>query len=298
MGVIYKITSPTGRLYIGKTYHLAGRIASYKHDLKKERYTTVLFHSLKKYGWDAHKLEVIEDLADELLEEREIFWIAELKTYRPENENGMNMTHGGEGHRGTWMHDLARRKHMSETFRGSNASFYGKHHTEENKKKASIRVSAYNKKHGIKVPQWGAEKGWEKTRKVVIAYNSKGKFSGEFISLTKAAEQLNVKLQGVKDSVLYNSWVDGRFIFKYKTDNYPPTIEVGGIKVKTEKRPVLFLNEDYEVMAEYPSALEASIELQVPKTSINRAAMYNWLQPLRTGHIFIYKDLYEQLNLN
>lgn len=295
MGVIYKITSPTGRLYVGKTYDLAGRIAAYKCDLKRNRYTTVLFCSLKKYGWDAHKLEIIEELPDERLEEREIFWIAELKTYRPENENGMNMTRGGEGHRGTWMHDLERRKYMSETFRGAKAAFYGKTHTKEWREKKSKEVSEYNKKVGWKIPQWGAEKGREKVRKPVICYDSNGDLYKEYPSSADASKILKINRSSVADSLKFGQWVSGKYLFKYKTDNYPLKIEVGKIDVKNEKRPVLFLNEYFEVMAEYESALEASIELEVPKTTINRAAMYNWMWPIRTGHIFIYKDLYDGL---
>jgi len=76
MGVIYKITSPSGRLYVGKTHDLRKRVNAYKCDVRKNRKDLKLHNSLRKYGWDAHILEVIEEVEDALLDEREIYWIA------------------------------------------------------------------------------------------------------------------------------------------------------------------------------------------------------------------------------
>lgn len=295
MGVVYKITSPTGKVYVGKTYNLKARIADYKHRSKKRHKKIIILNSINKYGWDAHKLEILEELPNEKLNEREIFWISELNTYYLNNREGMNMTMGGEGQRSSWMHDIERRKYMSETFRGERAGFYGKTQTKEWREKKSKEVSEHNKKVGRRVPQWGAEKGWEKRKKSVVCYGSDGFFIREYSSSSHAAKELNINRSSVADSLKFTQWVSGQYLFKYKTDNYPLKIEVGEIKVKAEKRPVLFLNEDFEVMAEYESAMEASVELEVPKTSINRAALNNWLWPIRTGHIFIYKDLYEAL---
>lgn len=297
MGVIYKITSPTGRVYIGKTYNLSSRIASYKHDLKKDRYTTVLFMSLKKYGWDSHIMQVIEEVESERMSEREIFWIKELKTFHLDSKYGMNMTRGGEAGGGPWMHDVERRKKQSKRFSGEGGTFYGKTHTEEWRKKKSKEVSEYNKKIGWKVPQWGAEKGWAAVRKHIVAYNNNGNKIGEYESITEAAKILNINIQGIKDSLKYKQWHIGAYFFKYKKDE-TPTVPIDNIGVKAEKRPVLFLSEYLEVMSEYPSAYEASQELKLPVTSIRRAALYNYTQPLRTGHIFIYKDIFEKLNLN
>jgi group I intron endonuclease len=154
-------------------------MASHRYSAKKNSRSIILLNSIKKYGWDAHKVEIIEEVTDDRLNEREVFWISELKTYCYENPNGCNMTKGGEGQRTTWMHDIERRKRQSERFKGAGGTFYGKHHTEENKKKASIRATEYNLRTGKKVPQWGAEKGWDAVRREVVCYNSKGELVGE-----------------------------------------------------------------------------------------------------------------------
>lgn len=49
MKVIYKITSPSGRVYIGQTGLLKKRINAYKHArCRKQR---KLYNSIVKYGW-------------------------------------------------------------------------------------------------------------------------------------------------------------------------------------------------------------------------------------------------------
>lgn len=70
--VIYKITNPNGRVYIGQTINLKRRIKEYKrHKCSKQ---TRLYNSFMKYGFKNHKLEVIE-YCDELdLNNRERYY--------------------------------------------------------------------------------------------------------------------------------------------------------------------------------------------------------------------------------
>ena len=69
---IYKITSPTGRIYIGQSVNIAARFKKYKWLGCKTQ--TRLYRSLLKYGYEAHKFEVIEECSIELLNERERYW--------------------------------------------------------------------------------------------------------------------------------------------------------------------------------------------------------------------------------
>tara|TARA_R110000868_G_scaffold180622_2_gene421257 strand:+ start:15752 stop:16645 length:894 start_codon:yes stop_codon:yes gene_type:complete len=292
MGVIYKITSPSNKIYVGKTYNLNRRVASHKWAATRTNKNILLHNSIRKYGWEAHVLEVIEELADELMDEREMFWIAELKTYCHENKMGLNMTKGGDGQRSTWMHKTELRKYFSDKFTGKGNPFYGKKHTEENKKQQSIRAKEWALKNKTTIPEWGAEKGRNVVRKPIIVYNSKGIFVGEYISLTDGAKKLSTSISSVKDSALYGSWINGTYLVKYKTDNYPLTIEVNKITVRNVKRPIYLLDDNFDVIVEYPSAQEANIFCGIPRGSINRAALGN---PLKSGHIFLYKDLYKNI---
>jgi group I intron endonuclease len=286
MGVIYKITSPTNKIYVGKTYDLRKRINSHKYSAKKKG-NIMLHNSIRKYGWDAHYLEVIETIADELLDEREMYWIKELNSFYRNNEKGMNMTLGGDGQRNTWMDNLERRKKASIYFT-ENAPFKGRKHTEENKKIIAEKASKRNKERKITIPKWGAEKGRLKVIRACIVYNNNGDFIGEHESLTNCSKVLGIKLGSVKDSVIYGSWALGKYLIKYKTtDDYPKKIEVGVIKLQTVKRPVICIFRGGK-RKKYPSAAEAALDLNVPKTTINRAAQYNNGRPIRKGYIFLY----------
>lgn len=54
---IYKITSPSGKIYIGQSVNIANRLSKYKNaNCKTQR---VLYNSIIKYGWKAHKFEVL-----------------------------------------------------------------------------------------------------------------------------------------------------------------------------------------------------------------------------------------------
>lgn len=292
MGIIYKITSPSGRVYVGKTKRLRIRIWEYRWRSKKRK--SIIHDSIKGYGWEAHKLEVIEEIADELLNEREIFWIKELNTFYKDNpDGGMNMTKGGDGNAVSWMHDIERRKKQSERFKGKNGTFYGKHHTEEAKRSIAKKTSEYNKKHNRLVPKWGAEKGRLKVIRGIVCYDKYGNFLKEYDSLAEAERILKVS----HTSIFRNcnntiSGVDGKYVFRYKTPGYPLNIEVGVVKEKTTKRPVLYIDKHLRIIKEYESAYEASIDLKVPKPTINRAALREDIRPIRLGHIFLYKDLY------
>lgn len=297
MGVIYKITSPTNRIYVGKTYNLNLRIASHKHASKQGK-NIILHNSVRKYGWDAHKLEIIEEIADELLNEREMFWIAELKTYCFDNEDGMNMTKGGDGQRSTWMHKTELRKFFSDKFSGEGNPFYGKKHSQETRKFLSEHAKIRNMADGRRVPEWGAEKGWASVRRPIICYNVYGLMCGEYASIMEAAKEMKLTQSQINGSLSEDSWANGLYFFRYKTEGYPIKIEVGEIKKQSVKRAVLTLTSDYEIVYEHPSAQEASEFWGIPKTTINRAAMYNWLVPIRTGHVFIYTDLYEEILKN
>ncbi len=289
MGIIYKISSPSGKLYVGKTYDLRKRINSHKCSAKVNK-NIILYNSIRKYGWDAHILEIIETVDDALMNEREIFWITELKTYCYDNPNGLNMTKGGEGQRSTWMHRLDLRENQSKRYTGKGNPFYGKTHTEEFKKQKSKQVSEYNKKNGVNVPKWGAEKGRLAVIKPVLLYGKNGIFLKEFDSYTDAGNHIGVDSSRVWESVHGRKTHCNYFHFRDKTDNYPLQIDISHVKHKTVKRPIYLLDDNFDIITEYSSAIDAHIFFGIPRPCINRAALG---PPLKSGHIFLYKDLYK-----
>lgn len=294
MGIIYKITSPSGRIYVGQTFDMRKRLNSHRHSMKSKRGKHILLiNSFNKYGFDEHEFEIIEIIenCDAItLNERESYWIKKLNTFNMDNIMGMNMTLGGEGQRGKL--DERRKEIVTNNLFKQGHPFKGKHHTEENKRLASERAKERNLREGRLIPKWGIEKGRLKILIPVLCYDVEGNFIKEYSSGVEASKDLNIHLHASTDSIYRNKCIDGKYYFRKKTDNYPLKIETKGKILKSVKRKVLYLDKELNVIKEYPSALEASEELKVPKTTINRAAQYNNLKPIRTGHIFIYSDMW------
>ena len=88
---IYKITSPTNKIYIGQSININKRILKYKsYDCKQQ---PKLYYSLKKHGWKNHKFEIIKRCDKNELNDLEIFYI---KFYNTFNTNeGLNLSNGG-----------------------------------------------------------------------------------------------------------------------------------------------------------------------------------------------------------
>ena len=297
MGIIYKITSPANRIYIGQTFDMRTRINSHRYSQKLNKPHVILINSFRKYGFDNHLFEIIEECDDKILDEREIFWMNHYQSFYGFNKGGMNMTLGGYGN--SWRVDnfsdeRRRTININNLLVDGKNPFLGKKHTEMTKKILSEKASIRNKEKGYKVPYWGAEKGWAKSRKKIIAYDENGCFLKIYISLSEASKDLNINHSCISDSLKYGLWNFGKYKFiYYKDDNYPLKISTDDKRVKNEKRPILYLDKEYKIIKEYPSGVEAAEDLNLPKTTINRASMYNNLRPIRKGHIFVYKDLYE-----
>ena len=82
---IYKITSPSGKVYIGQSTSIKKRFQGYKRmNCEKQ---PKLFNSLKKYGYDKHKFEILCECSIEELNEKERYY---QDLYSVLNGKGLN----------------------------------------------------------------------------------------------------------------------------------------------------------------------------------------------------------------
>lgn len=96
MGFIYSITNPKGQVYIGATKNFKNRMLLHRHDYKKKKKARFLLYiSINMYGWDNHTFSVIEEVGNEQLKNKEVFWIEKMNTYAYGEGDGLNMTLGG-----------------------------------------------------------------------------------------------------------------------------------------------------------------------------------------------------------
>lgn len=99
MGFIYKISNNfDNKLYIGLTTKSDARGRWYQHRYQARHLSSsdksYLHRSMNEHGVDNFTFEVIEEIDDNLLPEREQYWIDYYNSYIP---NGYNLTRGGEG---------------------------------------------------------------------------------------------------------------------------------------------------------------------------------------------------------
>lgn len=119
--VIYKITSPTNRVYIGKTKSYYSRFYSYKNYHTQSLKQRMLCYSFDKYGFNAHKIEKIDEFNSDsnFASGKEMFWIRSyMSNYCKHPEmRGMNLTDGGDGNLG-WKRPIESSKEIARKNKG------------------------------------------------------------------------------------------------------------------------------------------------------------------------------------
>lgn len=92
---IYKITNLlNNKCYIGQSCDIKRRWKEHK----KPSNDSIISKAIHKYGVENFSFEIIEECEQELLSEREIFYIEKFNSY----EEGYNLTIGGEGKRAAY----------------------------------------------------------------------------------------------------------------------------------------------------------------------------------------------------
>lgn len=179
-GIIYGyVNLESGKMYIGQTLHPEKRFNEHKNSKKRDWHV-----DYKKNPWK-YEYSVIEyDIPEDKLDEREIFWIKFFGSYR----NGYNLNEGGGGQRG-YKHSEETKKKMSENHKGEKSYWYGKHPSEEHKRKLSeaLKGTHLSDDHKRKISE--SSKG--KNSKPIIQYSKSGEFIKEWGSITEASEYLN-----------------------------------------------------------------------------------------------------------
>jgi group I intron endonuclease len=131
-GIYYITNIINHKVYIGNSKNIEKRWWNHRSLLKKNNhFNEHLQYSYNKYGVDNFKLFILEICLPEKLEEREKFWIKELKAFEP--EYGYNLTAGGNEDRKIREEVKIKIKKNIKNRVGKNNSFFGKRHSEESK---------------------------------------------------------------------------------------------------------------------------------------------------------------------
>lgn len=191
---IYLLTSPSGKMYIGQSMNIEGRMASYsKYNAPTQR---ALFFAIKKHGFSNFTIEYLYRNEKPLMNERvvldaiEKFAIKKFKT--TEKGVGYNLQGGGTS---GYSHSKETTKLIGDAQRGELNHRYGKSHTNEWKADASIRMknSSHNLKYRSK-EDIASDRVKQRiaTSKLTYQYGTDGKFIREWRSQREAHKGLGV----------------------------------------------------------------------------------------------------------
>jgi group I intron endonuclease len=223
---IYKIVSPSGRIYIGKTSNLKLRVDYYRRLKCKKQ--PLLYYSLLKYGFSGHSFDVIYEGEHSLKEinEIEIKFINEYKSFHGNNENGMNLTLGGDGGFG-----IVYSEERKQKIREANKNRIYKPHSEESKKlisenrkktgKTEAHRLAIEKLKGRKVEkteEW-VKNNAESIKKPIFQYDLEGNFIKEWKSAKDVELEIGLSRKNISANLRNKTKHAYGYIWKYKKNN-------------------------------------------------------------------------------
>jgi len=211
---IYKITSPSGRIYIGQAIDFEVRIARYK-TLKCEGQRR-LYASLKKYGCEAHIIELIDNCAGVDLNERERYWQEYYDVLGPQGLNcRLQQT------------DTKKYRHSEETKRLIALRHTGKKHTEEFKRAQSERKKAMSQETKDKIRRARiGKKASEATRK-----KQSERMKGNGLTIGVLPHNA-VRVINLSDGTIYPSILSAAMLLGYKRSTLGAML-TGKLKNKT-----------------------------------------------------------------
>ena len=243
---IYKITSPSGRVYIGVSRNIELRERNYRnYECVNQK---ILYNSLKKYGWENHSFDILDEFIsnDDYALGKEMFWIRSfMSCYNVyPDQRGLNATMGGSGNFGLKMSEETKlkiskgnkgkkrteevKKKYSDAKKGVNTYWP----TEETKAKmSSVRMGmAQSEETKRKLSEWRTGRKFPNINyhtekrvamykalyKKVLQYDLNGNFLKEHESVQSAALETGVSKGTISGCAKGIIKTPTKFIFKFK----------------------------------------------------------------------------------
>lgn len=117
---IYKLENlVNGKVYIGQSVDIEKRWKMHQWASTQETYNNnIIYRAILKYGWDNFSKEILEEVNEEELNQKEIYYIKKFNSYIGYKNNwGYNMTIGGGATTGL-ICSVETRKKISESQKG------------------------------------------------------------------------------------------------------------------------------------------------------------------------------------
>lgn len=210
---IYKITSPSNKVYIGQSRNINRRLHEYKYCKCKRQQK--LYNSIRKYGWESHIFEICHelpvDIAQEVLDQYEQLY---MDLYTDCNIKLLNLR--GGGNRGKVSLETKKKLSLKRMgrFKGKDNYMYGRTHTEESKAKIREARAKQVLKPRTKEAQMKIN---TKLQKPVIQLCKDGSISNTWDSITKAQEGTGISKSLISQCCNNHLKFGKGYIWKFKT---------------------------------------------------------------------------------
>ena len=210
---IYKIESPSRRIYIGQAVDITRRFKEYKN-IKKSKLQIKLNRSFSKYGIDKHNFKIIEETISEKLNNRERHW---QDFYNVLSKKGLNcVLVKSDDKSGVLNHETKLKISLANTGNFHNEEIrakmgiknLGKIATLETRQKMSNsrKGKKLSKKHILSIKNGKQGIKFTENHKLNLSNSKKG----------KSNKCLQKKVIDVSTNIIYNSILEVSIKFKIK----------------------------------------------------------------------------------
>lgn len=221
---IYKITSPTQRVYIGQSVNISLRLKYYSSLSCKKQ--PKLFNSLQKYGWEQHKFEIIEECSLEQLDERETYW-KQIELDKVNNNWEQVLfcglfDKGGGPKSSEWKRNIGisnnkpkpegfMSKELKQKIQQSRIGIKHKSHKKQSEHKSYNKPKPEGFKEKLSIILKGKQ---TKPKIPIIQLDKNGNIIQEYDSYTSAKKYTNIK--GIANVLTGRAKTAGGYFWKYK----------------------------------------------------------------------------------
>lgn len=205
---IYKIVSPTGKVYIGQSIDTERRLQEYVNS-NKSKGQPKLHRSLVKYGFSEHIFEVIEECSVEELNTRERYW----QEYYDVLKEGLNCLLTKAGNRsGKMSKESIARRVASTDFADLKRLEKIKNNTDYAARTANTDYTSFQDK---RVANTDYKAIAEKNKKPLLQFSKDGIFIGKWTSVKEAGETLHISRGNISSCCTGVLKSAGGFIWRY-----------------------------------------------------------------------------------
>lgn len=270
MAIVYLLHNTVNdKLYVGKTVRtLDIRWKGHVNGANRDASDMMICRAIRKYGTGAFERWILEECCESIVNEREKFWIAELKTHV--SQGGYNLTFGGEG--------LAGYKFSDESKQRMREAAVGRKYTPE----ARAKMSEAAKKRGCNTVAIAAMAAANSVRIMSDAERERR-------SLAQRGKEVSAETRAKigeagKNRIVSDETRAKLCVSRKREAGWKHTDESRLVMSIKHSKPVLQYSLDGQLLGCYPSAKVAAQRVGVPATSILRS-----IQEQRAKLNFVWK---------